>query len=102
MGSLSLNIKKIVIQLTHKALNLRQPKATMVTAMLNCRTLFLSDIHLGCKNCQAGFLLNFLKNCQVDTIYLLGDIVDLWAMQKQVFWQIQQNQVVLQRWRLDR
>lgn len=64
--------------------------------MLNCRTLFLSDIHLGCKNCQAGFLLNFLKNCHVDTIYLLGDIVDLWAMKKQVFWQVQQNQVVRQ------
>lgn len=64
--------------------------------MLNCRTLFLSDIHLGCKNCQAGYLLNFLKHCQVDKIYLLGDIVDLWAMQRQVFWKVQQNQVVRQ------
>jgi hypothetical protein len=24
--------------------------------MLNCNTIFLSDIHLGCKDCQAEYL----------------------------------------------
>ncbi|MEO3679301.1 UDP-2,3-diacylglucosamine diphosphatase [Rheinheimera fenheensis] len=62
--------------------------------MLNCRTLFLSDVHLGCKDCQADYLLAFLQQCRVDTIYLLGDIVDLWAMQKQVHWHQQQNKLL--------
>lgn len=62
--------------------------------MLNCRTLFLSDVHLGCKDCQAGYLLNFLQNCHADTIYLLGDIVDVWAMRRQVHWTAEQNQLL--------
>jgi UDP-2,3-diacylglucosamine pyrophosphatase LpxH len=64
--------------------------------MLNCRALFLSDVHLGCKDCQADYLLRFLKQCRARKIYLLGDIVDLWAMQKQVFWKASQNEVVRQ------
>ena len=54
--------------------------------MLNCNTIFLSDIHLGCKDCQAEYLLHFLQQTEANTIYLLGDIVDLWAMQRQVHW----------------
>ena len=70
------------------------PNANMVPTMLNCRTLFLSDVHLGCKDCQADYLLAFLQRSQADTIYLLGDIVDLWAMRKQVHWKAGQNNIV--------
>jgi len=62
--------------------------------MLQCRTIFLSDIHLGNKDCQATYLLHFLQQSQADTIYLLGDIVDLWAMRRQVCWTKEQNQVI--------
>jgi UDP-2,3-diacylglucosamine pyrophosphatase LpxH len=62
--------------------------------MLHCRTIFLSDIHLGNKDCQATYLLNFLNQTKADTIYLLGDILDLWAMQKQVCWSPEQNAVI--------
>lgn len=62
--------------------------------MLNCRAVFLSDVHLGCKDCQADYLLNFLEQCQAEKIYLLGDIIDLWAMKQQVSWSISQNKVV--------
>ena len=62
--------------------------------MLNCRTIFLSDVHLGCKDCQADYLLSFLEQSQAGKIYLLGDIVDLWAMRKQVHWKLSQNKVV--------
>lgn len=70
------------------------PNANMVPTMLSCRTLFLSDVHLGCKDCQADYLLAFLQRSQADTIYLLGDIVDLWAMRKQVHWKAGQNNIV--------
>ena len=62
--------------------------------MLNCRTIFLSDVHLGCKDCQADYLLHFLHHSQAQTIYLLGDIVDLWAMRKQVHWDLSQNKII--------
>lgn len=50
------------------------------------RTVWLSDIHLGCKNCKAEFLLDFLNNTTIDTLFLVGDIVDLWALSRQFLW----------------
>lgn len=50
------------------------------------RTVWLSDIHLGCKDCKADYLINFLDNNTIDTLYLVGDIVDLWALSKQFCW----------------
>lgn len=42
------------------------------------RTLFLSDLHLGARACQAEAILSFLSETQADTIYLVGDIFDAW------------------------
>jgi UDP-2,3-diacylglucosamine pyrophosphatase LpxH len=59
------------------------------------RSIFLSDIHLGTRACQAGRLLEFLKAYSAENIFLLGDIVDLWAMSRgAVHWSAAQNTVV--------
>ncbi|MEW6437709.1 MAG: UDP-2,3-diacylglucosamine diphosphatase [Pseudomonadota bacterium] len=58
------------------------------------RTLFLSDLHLGTKGCQAGLLLDFLKHCDVDTIYLVGDVVDGWRLKQGWYWPESHNNVV--------
>lgn len=59
------------------------------------RSIFLSDIHLGTKACQAGQLLDFLKAYTSDNLFLLGDIVDLWAMSRGgVYWTPDQNTFV--------
>ncbi|MBX3706055.1 MAG: UDP-2,3-diacylglucosamine diphosphatase [Pseudomonadales bacterium] len=50
------------------------------------RTIFLSDIHLGTKGCQADRLLGFLKLHTCDRLYLVGDIVDGWRMRSQMYW----------------
>ena len=47
---------------------------------IRVRTLFLSDLHLGTKGCQAALLLDFLRDVDADTIYLVGDIVDGWQL----------------------
>jgi len=44
------------------------------------RTLFISDVHLGTRGCQAERLLDFLRWHDADTIYLVGDIVDGWQL----------------------
>jgi UDP-2,3-diacylglucosamine pyrophosphatase LpxH len=44
------------------------------------RALFLSDVHLGTRGCQAGKLLDFLRVHDAETIYLVGDIVDMWQL----------------------
>ncbi len=58
------------------------------------RTLFLSDIHLGTRGCQADMLLEFLKLHDADTIYLVGDIVDGWRLQTRWYWPQSHNDVV--------
>ena len=58
------------------------------------RTLWLSDIHLGSKDCKAEFLLHLLQNNQSDTIYLVGDIVDFWALKRRMFWPQSHNDVL--------
>lgn len=58
------------------------------------RTGWLSDVHLGNKDCKAEYLLSFLQNTHIDTLYLVGDIVDMWAMSKQFRWPESHNQVL--------
>ncbi|MDL0430025.1 UDP-2,3-diacylglucosamine diphosphatase [Marinobacter sp. TBZ242] len=48
------------------------------------RSVFISDSHLGSADCQAEYLLDFLDNVCCETLYLVGDIVDLIAMQRRV------------------
>lgn len=50
------------------------------------KAIFISDIHLGSTDCKAELLLEFLTYNTCDTLYLVGDIVDLWAMQRQFKW----------------
>ncbi|MCT8267372.1 UDP-2,3-diacylglucosamine diphosphatase [Afifella sp. JA880] len=58
------------------------------------RTLFLSDIHLGTRGCQAELLLEFLKVHDAETIYLVGDIVDGWRLRRGWYWPQYHNDVV--------
>jgi UDP-2,3-diacylglucosamine pyrophosphatase LpxH len=58
------------------------------------RTLFLSDFHLGTRGCQAEFILEFLKRYDVDTIYLVGDVIDGWRLKTGWYWPQAHNDVV--------
>jgi UDP-2,3-diacylglucosamine pyrophosphatase LpxH len=59
------------------------------------RAIFLSDIHLGTRACQAERLLDFLRAYESDYLFLVGDILDFWAMQRRgVYWSAAQNTVV--------
>ena len=62
--------------------------------MPRVRTIFLSDIHLGTRACQAERLVDFLRAHTADRLYLLGDIVDFWAMKRGIYWDSAQNTVV--------
>lgn len=55
-------------------------------AALDVRTVFISDLHLGTPACQAGFLLDFLAAVRCRQLYLVGDIVDLDALQQRPWW----------------
>lgn len=61
---------------------------------IRVRTMFLSDLHLGTKGCQAEALLDFLKLYDAETIYLVGDIVDGWRLKSGWYWPQSHNDVV--------
>ncbi len=62
--------------------------------IVRVRTLFLSDLHLGTKGCQAGLLLDFLRSYDADIIYLVGDIVDGWRLKSGWYWPQAHNDVM--------
>jgi len=44
------------------------------------RTLFISDVHLGTRACQAELLTNFLRRHEPNAIFLIGDIAEGWRL----------------------
>lgn len=55
-------------------------------AHISARSVFISDVHLGSKDCKADYLLSMLNHLQTERLYLVGDIIDVWALKKQVYW----------------
>jgi UDP-2,3-diacylglucosamine pyrophosphatase LpxH len=62
--------------------------------VLEFRAIFISDVHLGTRGCKADFLLDFLKHTESEKLFLVGDIIDGWRLQKSWFWQQSHNDVV--------
>ena len=58
------------------------------------RALFISDIHLGTRGCQAELLVDFLRCHDAETIYLVGDIIDGWRLKRTWYWPRSHNEVV--------
>lgn len=58
------------------------------------RSVWLSDLHLGFPGCRAEAVLEFLKAVECDRLYLVGDILDLWYMQKGFAWPQSHNDVM--------
>ncbi|RDE06908.1 UDP-2,3-diacylglucosamine diphosphatase [Sphingomonas aracearum] len=61
------------------------------------RTIWISDVHLGTRGCNAGMLIDFLDHVDSDTMYLVGDIVDGWRLKKKFYWPASHNDVI---WRI--
>lgn len=59
-----------------------------------CRTIFISDVHLGTRTAQVNALLDFLKHHESETIYLVGDIIDFWRVKRGSCWPQAHNDVI--------
>ena len=58
------------------------------------RTIWISDIHLGTPGCQAEALLEFLRDTECETLFLVGDIIDGWQLRRSWYWPQAHNDVV--------
>jgi UDP-2,3-diacylglucosamine pyrophosphatase LpxH len=62
-----------------------------------CRTIWISDIHLGTRGCKADLLNQFLKAHRCDNLFLVGDIIDGWRIAtNKWYWPVEHNRVVRQ------
>ncbi len=50
------------------------------------RAVFISDTHLGTRDAQTEYLLDFLRNTECEYLYLLGDIIDIWKLRSGWHW----------------
>ncbi len=46
----------------------------------------MSDFHIGAKTFDDDALLDFLRSVQTDYLYLVGDIIDGWKLNKRWYW----------------
>ena len=58
--------------------------------------IWLSDLHLGSRGCRVDFLQDFLASVRCDQLYLLGDVVDLWALKRSFYWPESHQQIIRQ------
>ena len=70
--------------------------------LIRCRSVFISDVHLGTRGCQAELLLDFIRELSCDKLYLVGDIIDGWKLRSGWWWPQAHNDVVQKLLRLAR
>jgi UDP-2,3-diacylglucosamine pyrophosphatase LpxH len=58
------------------------------------RAGWISDAHLGTRGCNAGALLDFLRANDFDTLYVVGDLIDIWSLRRGIYWPQQHNDVI--------
>lgn len=58
------------------------------------RSVFISDVHLGTKQCKAKKLLTFLDSIDAESLFLVGDIIDGWALRRRHYWSKTQTEVI--------
>jgi len=58
------------------------------------RAAWISDAHLGTRGCNAGALLDFLRENDFRTLYIVGDLIDIWSLRRGIYWPQQHNDVI--------
>jgi len=65
-----------------------------VSVSQHYRTVWLSDIHLGSKDCKVDYLIDFLDQVECGTLILVGDIIDLWSLSRKSYWPASHTRVL--------
>jgi len=58
------------------------------------RAGWISDAHLGTRGANSGVLLEFLRRADFDTLYIVGDLIDVWSLRRGIYWPQEHNDVI--------
>lgn len=53
---------------------------------MKIEALFISDVHLGSKGCNADELLSVLKKYEPKKLFIVGDFIDGWLLKSRHYW----------------
>lgn len=69
---------------------------------MHYRSLFVSDIHLGTKQCQVEYLLKFIHDNTFDNVFLIGDIIDIQSLSHKWYWAQEHNTFIQKMLKMSR
>lgn len=58
------------------------------------RTAWVSDLHLGTRASNAAAFLDFLRDHDIATLYVVGDLIDVWQLRRGIYWPQEHNDVI--------
>ena len=58
------------------------------------RTGWISDVHLGTRGSNAEALLEFFRDNEFETLYIVGDLIDIWQLRRGIYWPQSHNDVI--------
>jgi len=61
---------------------------------LACRSIWISDIHLGTRHARVAELLDFLRMVDCKYLYVVGDFIDGWELKFRWFWRDDYNVLI--------
>ncbi len=73
---------------------LRARNVRIVRAPQCFRTAWISDVHLGTRTANAAALLKFFRENDFETLYIVGDLIDVWSLRRGVYWPQEHNDVI--------
>ncbi len=80
--------------LTAPRFSIDRPFGRESDSVRRVRAAWISDVHLGTRGANAGALLDFLREYEFETLYVVGDLIDIWQLRRGIYWPQQHNDVV--------
>lgn len=75
-------------------------KGTRARTRRHVRSLFVSDIHLGCRHAHVDEFLKFLDHYRPERLFIVGDFIDWWKLRKSQEWQQVFNDILARLYEL--
>jgi UDP-2,3-diacylglucosamine pyrophosphatase LpxH len=69
-------------------------KGVVINRTNRYRAAWVSDVHLGTRGSNVAAFLAFLKETDFDTLYIVGDLIDIWSLRRGIYWPQEHNDVV--------
>lgn len=73
---------------------LKNVRVVQARAPRRVRAAWVSDLHLGTRASNAEAFLDFLRNYEIETLYIVGDLIDVWQLRRGIYWPQEHNDVV--------